>query len=106
DEVGQAAAAELPHHGLTLRRAILGADVYQRRLDLLGVGVAEFEARKMLKVVVQQPGMIDRGLQDQSLAARDDGAMAAMDGARDKLGARDHVRYMRAWSKGRIASSA
>src|SRR5262249_10009399 len=103
DEVGQAAAAELPHHGLTIRRAILGPDVDQCRLDLLGVGVPKFEARKMLQVIVQQPGMIDRGLQDQSLAARDDGTMAAMDGARDKLRARDHVRFTRAWSKWRIA---
>ena len=38
----------------------MGGDIDQRRLEPLGVGMAEFERRKLFQVVVQQPGMVER----------------------------------------------
>jgi len=40
----------------------MSGDVDQRRLEPLGVGVAELERGEFLQVVVQQPGMVERGL--------------------------------------------
>ncbi len=48
----------------------VGGDVDQRRLQPLGFRVAEFEVAEFLEMIVQQPGMIDRGLQNQRLAQR------------------------------------
>ena len=59
---------------------MVGEHVDQRAFELLRIGVAELGGGEFLHVVVQQPRMIDRGLQDQRLAARNGGAMAAMQG--------------------------
>ena len=57
---------------------MVGEDVDQRAFELLSVGMAEFRGGEFLKMIVQQPRIIDRGQQDKRLAARDRGAMAAM----------------------------
>src|SRR5215831_2804280 len=54
-------------------------DVDQRALEFFGVGVAELGFRQFLQAVVKEPWMIERGLQDQRFAARDGGAMTAME---------------------------
>ena len=46
----------------------MGGDIDQRAFEPLGIGVAELERGQFLQVVVQQPGVIERGLQDQRLA--------------------------------------
>ena len=56
----------------------MGGDVDQGGFEPLGVGMAELEMAEFLEVVVQQPGVIERGLQDQRLAGRHRGAVAAM----------------------------
>ena len=53
--------------------------------QLVGLGMGQFQRRHLLQMVVQQPGMIDQGLQDQRLAARDRAALAAHDRARRQL---------------------
>ena len=64
-------------HGGGVGRLRLGGDVDQRGLEPFGIGMAELELAEFLQVVVQQPGMVERRLQDQRLAQRDRGAMAA-----------------------------
>ena len=70
---------------------MVGEDVDQRAFELLRIGVAELGLGQFLHVVVQQPGMVERGLQDQRLAARDRGAMAAMQRARREMRARRDI---------------
>ena len=70
----------------------MGGDVDQRGLEPFGVGIAELERGQFLQVVVQQPGMIERGLQDQRLAQRHRGAGAAMQRARRHLLADHDIR--------------
>src|SRR6476646_6498792 len=53
-------------------------DIDQRALELFRIGVAELGFRQFFHAIVQEPRMIERGLQDQRLAARDGGAMTAM----------------------------
>src|SRR6516225_2951968 len=65
--------------------------VDQRALEFFGVGVAELGFRQFFHAVVQQPWMIERGLQDQRLATRDRGAMAAMERTCGKMRARGDV---------------
>ena len=52
----------LERRGIERRRMarIMGGDVDQRRLQPLGVGMAEFERGQLFQVVVQQPGMVER----------------------------------------------
>ena len=56
--------------------------------QLVGLGMGQFQRRHLLQMVVQQPGMIDQGLQNQRLAARDRAALAAHQRAQCKLRAR------------------
>ena len=72
-------------------RAVVGRDVDQGELELLDLGMAELEPGNVLQMIVQQPGMVEHRLQDQRLAPRDHGAVAAMHRARGKLRARDHI---------------
>ena len=60
------------------------------------LGVTKLDPGELLQMVVQQPGMIDDRLQDQSLAAGNGSAVTAMDGARRQLRARHHVGFARA----------
>ena len=66
----------------------MGGDIDQRAFEPFGVGMAELERGEFLQMVVQQPRMIERGLQDQRLAPRHRRAMAAMHRARGQLLAR------------------
>src|ERR1051325_1920959 len=70
----------------------MGGAVDQGALELFRLGMAEFERRQLLQVVVQQPGMVERGLQDQRLAARHRAAMAAMHRAGRQLLADHDIR--------------
>src|SRR5579863_5583838 len=90
DEFGALAVAGL----LGIMRESLrpmGENVDQRAFELLRVGVAELGGSELLEVIVEEPGMIERGLQDQRFAARNRGAMAAMQRARGKVRACRHV---------------
>src|SRR5215813_1055519 len=89
----------------------MGCDIDKRRLHFFRVGVTKLNPRKRLQMLVEQPGMIDGGLQDQRLPARDRGAMAAQDRAGGELGTGDDVGPLRGangeWrmaSGGRIAA--
>ena len=43
--------------------------------QLVGFGVSQFQRRHLLQMVVQQPGVVNQGLQDQGLPAGErDGA--------------------------------
>ena len=54
-------------------------------------GMGQFQRRHFFQMVVQKPGMINEGLQDQRLAAGHRAALAAHDRAQRKLGARHLV---------------
>src|SRR5262249_50507952 len=73
-------------------------DVDQCALELFGVGVAELGFGQFFHAVVQQPRMIERGLQDQRLATRDGGAMAAMERTCRQVRARGDIALL---AKGR-----
>ena len=70
---------------------MMGENVDQRAFELLRVGMAELGFGQFLHVVVQEPGVIERRLQDQRFAPRDRGAMAAMQRAGRELRARRHI---------------
>ncbi len=90
-ELGQPPASELGDHGLPVRRAAMGKNVDQLALHPRGVGVTELDLGELLQMLVQQPGVIDDGLQDQRLTAGNGGAVAAMDRARRQLRARHDI---------------
>ena len=56
--------------------------------QLVGLAMGKLQRTDLLEMVVQQPGVVDQGQQDQGFAARDRRALAAHDRARSKLGAR------------------
>ncbi len=72
---------------------VMGRDIDQRALEPLGIGMAEFQLAQFLQVIVQQPGMVERGLKDQRLAQGNRDAVAAMHRARRQLLAHDHIRH-------------
>ncbi len=84
DRLGQAAGFKFGLQRRRLQRravaGVMGGDVDQRALELLRVGMAEFEPAQFLEMIVQQPGMVERRLQDQRLAR------AARCGGRDAAG--------------------
>ena len=49
--------------------------------QLVGLGMGEFQRRHLFQMLVQQPGVVDQGQQDQRLAAGDRAALAAHDRA-------------------------
>src|ERR1700753_2143516 len=53
--------------------------------ELVRLGMGQFESRDLLEMVVQQPGVIDQGLQDQGLAAGNRAALAAHGWAHGEL---------------------
>ena len=53
-----------------VRRRGMGGNVDQRSFKPLGIGITELERGQFLQVIVQQPGVIERGLQDQRLTQR------------------------------------
>src|SRR5262245_62338784 len=77
-DLAQAPAAELGGHGLAVRRSAVGDDVDQLALDPGRLGVPELHSCELLEMIVQQPRMVDGGLQDERLAPRNRGAVAAM----------------------------
>src|SRR5215470_12255949 len=94
DEIGEPAATELPPHGLAIgspRMVAMRANINQGSFDLLGIGVAELDARKRLEMLVEQPGVVNDRLQNEGFAPRDGGAMAAEDRARRKLRAQHRI---------------
>src|SRR6516225_1357503 len=89
--VGKTAPAKFRHDGVPVRRSIVGKNVEQRGLEVGGQRVTKLEPGQFLEMVVQQPGMIDRGLQDQRLAPGNGGAIAAMYRACRQLRAYDLI---------------
>src|SRR5271163_1748565 len=85
---------------------MVGKDVDQRAFELLRIGMAEFGRREFLKMLVQQPGVVERRLQDQRFAARDRGAVAAMQRACGKLRARRDIGSVTAKHRHRAGSAA
>ena len=57
------------------------------------LGVAELDPGELLQMLVQEPGVIDHGLQDERLAQRNGGAVATVNGARGELRARRDVAF-------------
>src|SRR5438309_8747519 len=55
--------------------------------ELRGLRMGQFQHRYLLQMVVQEPGLIDQGLQDQRLAAGHRAALATHDRAGRELGA-------------------
>ena len=49
--------------------------------ELVGLGMGQFQRGHLLQMVVQQPGVVDQGLQDQGLPAGERAALAAHDRA-------------------------
>jgi len=60
---------------------MMGKDVNQSAFELLRIGMAELCGGELLEMLVQEPRVIDRRLQNQRFAARDRGAVAAMNRA-------------------------
>ena len=56
----------------------MGRDIDQRALESLGIGMTEFERGELFQMIVQQPGVVERGLQDQRFAPGDGRAMPPM----------------------------
>src|ERR1700760_3187797 len=75
-----------------IQRRALGGDGDQRRFQALGIDMAKFEVTEFLEVVVEQPGMVERGLENEGLAGGYGDAVAAMYRARRELLAGDHIR--------------
>ena len=53
--------------------------------ELVRLRMRQLQRGRLLQMVVQQPGVVDQGLQNQRLAAGDRAALAAHDRARRKL---------------------
>ena len=83
---------------------MMGKDVDQRAFELLRIRVAELGLGQFLHMVVQEPRVIEGGLQDQRLAQRDRGAMAAMQRASRKLRAGGDVSFLAEGRFGRKAA--
>src|SRR5271154_4794489 len=69
----------------------MGVD--QRRFEFPGIGVTELGFGQFLQVIVQKPRVIDRSLEDESLATRYRGAMAAMQRTSEKMWAGRSVAF-------------
>ena len=54
--------------------------------------MAELEAGEVFEMIVQQPGMVKRGLENQRFTPGNSRAVAAMNRARGQLRARHHIR--------------
>src|ERR1700732_58794 len=79
--LGETASAELGHHAVCVGRTAMGENVDNGSLDLRGLGMAQLHGGEFLQMVVQEPGVIDGGLENERFAARDGGTMAAVDRA-------------------------
>src|SRR5271166_811787 len=77
--LGQAPPAKLGHHALRVGCAAVGENVDESGLYLRGLGMAELDAGELLEMIMQEPGVIDDGLQNKGFAAGDGGTMAAVD---------------------------
>src|SRR5712672_1098353 len=69
----------------------MGQNIQEGNLELLRVGMTEFNTGQFLQVVLGQPGVVDNRLQNQGLAQRNSGAMAAHKGTSRQLGACNHI---------------
>src|ERR1700738_1081542 len=74
--------------GLRAVMMVVGEGGDDAGAQFVGLGMGQFQRRHLFEMVVQQPRMIDQGVQDQRLAARHRAALAAHDRAGRKLGAR------------------
>ena len=95
ENLAEVAASEFRPQRFRLQtRGVVGrmsGDVDQGGLELFGAGMAELERRQFLKMVVQQPRVVQRRLQDQRLAQRHRGAVPTMHRARRQLLADDDI---------------
>ena len=64
---------------------VMGKDVYEGGLDLRSLGVAQLDPGELLKMVVEEPWMVDNGLQNKRLATRDGSMVAPVDRTGRKL---------------------
>ena len=90
-ELGQPPAGELGDHGFPVRRPAMRKNVDQLAFHPRRLGMPELDAGELLQMLMQEPGVIDDGLQDQRLAAGNGGAVAAMDRTCRQLRARDDI---------------
>src|SRR6267378_1585153 len=74
--------------GLRTVVMVVGEGTDDAGAQFVRLGMGQFQRRHLLEMVVQQPRMIDQGLQNERLAARDRTALAAHDRAQRKLRAR------------------
>src|SRR5690348_13087833 len=91
DRVAEVAGSQLGLEPGDVERGGMRGNVDQDRLEPLGVGMTELELAQLLEVVMQQPGVVESGLQDQRLAQRHGRAVAAVHGACRKLLAGDDI---------------
>src|SRR6266511_5679166 len=96
---GKTPPTEFGDHGGTIRRAAVGENVDQFALELGGLGVPELHRCELLQVLVQEPRMVDHGLQDERLAQRNGGTLPAMNGTRGQLRARRDIGLARKRSR-------
>src|SRR5712692_4501398 len=76
---------------LALGRPVMGENIDQHAFDLLRVGVAELDLRKLLQVLVQKPRVVEHRLEDQRLAPRNGAARPAQDRARGEVRAEHDI---------------
>src|SRR3569833_2086254 len=92
ENVAEVASRQFGSQAGGVERYGMRGDVDQHRLEPLGIGVAELELAELLEVVVQQPGVVERRLEEQRLAPGHGGPVAAVHRACRKLLAADDVR--------------
>src|SRR4051794_17809489 len=105
-ERGEIPRCELGLYSCRVERRRMRRDVDERGFQPLSVAMPEFQRRQLLQMIVQQPGMIERGLQDQRLAPRKRAAMAAVHRTVRELLADDDVRRVAAGTVGTALKAA
>ena len=79
--LGEAAPLELAPHTLCIGGTALGKNVDQSSLYLCCLGMAELDAGECLQMVMQEPGIIDDGLEDKRFTAGNGDTVTAVDRA-------------------------
>src|SRR3977135_2547623 len=70
---------------------VMGQNIQEGNLELLRIGMPEFNTGQFLQMVLGQPGVVDNRLQNQGLAQWNSGAMAPHKGTSRQLGACNHI---------------
>ena len=60
----QSAPGQFAHDRFAIGWPVMSEDIEQRRLEVARERVAKLKPGQFLEMIVQQPGIVDRGLQD------------------------------------------